>query len=101
MEGSLISPEVLGAYAADAAREVEGVDGLVENPLSRSKGVRVADEGGAVSVELHVALDAGANVAEVGRAIQVRVAEFLGRMAGLRPRSVDVVVAEIRPATRK
>jgi len=97
VEGSLISTDVLGTYAADAAREVAGVQGLVESPLSRSKGVRVVEDGGGISVELHVAVDSGTNIPEVGRAIQDRVVEFLVRMAGVRPRSVDVVVAEIRP----
>jgi len=97
----VISADVLAAYAADAAREVDGVHGLVENPLTRTKGVRVVeDDGSAVAVELHLAVDWGTNVPEVGRAVQDRVAEFLVRMAGVRPRSVDVVVVEIRPPAR-
>ena len=98
MEGhSSISAEVLGSYAADAAREVEGVHGLVEGPLPRHKGVRVTESDGAVAVELHVALDWGTSVPDAGHAVQGRVAEFLARMADVRPASVDVVVAEIRP----
>ncbi|HXY16983.1 MAG TPA: Asp23/Gls24 family envelope stress response protein [Gaiellaceae bacterium] len=97
MEGSLISADVLGTYAADAACEVEGVRGLVDNPLTRSRGVRVVEEEGAIAIELQLAIDAATNVPEVGRAVQERVAEFLVRMAGVRPRSVDVVIAVIRP----
>ena len=98
MEGhSSISAEVLGSYAADAAREVEGVHGLVESPLARHRGVRVTDESGAVAVELHVALDWGTSIPDAGAAVQRRVAEFLARMADVRPQSIDVVVAEIRP----
>ncbi len=91
MEGhSSISAEVLGSYAADAAREVEGVHGLVEGPLPRHKGVRVTESDGAV-------VDCGTSVSDAGHAVQGRVAEFLARMADVRPASVDVVVAEIRP----
>ena len=98
MEGhSSISAEVLGSYAADAAREVDGVHGLVESPLARHKGVRVTESDGAVAVELHVALDPRASASEAGAAVQRRVAEFLARMADVRPASIDVVVAEIRP----
>ena len=92
-----ISADVLGSYIADAAREVDGVHGLVEGPLARTKGVRVTGDEGAVAVELHVALDWGANVADVGGAVQQRVVEFLERMADVRPVSVDVVVDEICP----
>ena len=98
MEGhSSISAEVLGSYAADAAREVDGVHGLVESPLARHKGVRVTEGDGAVAIELHVGLDWGTSVPDAGVAVQRRVAEFLARMADVRPTSIDVVVAEIRP----
>jgi uncharacterized alkaline shock family protein YloU len=98
MEGqSTISAEVLGSYAADAAREVDGIHGLVEGGLHRHRGVRVEERDGAVSLELHVALASGANVEAVGRAVQERVADYLARMADVRPEAVDVVVAEIGP----
>jgi uncharacterized alkaline shock family protein YloU len=96
MEGhATISTDVLGSYAADAAREVEGVRSLVESALHRQRGVRVDERDGVVSLELEVALERGANVEEVARAVQERVAAYLGRMADVRPGSVDIVVAEI------
>ena len=98
---SSISAEVLGSYAADAAREVDGVHGLVESPLARHKGVRVTESDGAVAVELHVALDWGTSVPDAGAAVQRRVAEFLARMADVRPTLIDVVVAEIRAPAGK
>jgi len=94
---SSISAEVLGSYAADAAREVDGVHDVVESPLGRHKGVRVTETDGAVSLELHLALDWGVSVAEAGAEVQQRVSGFLARMADVRPASIDVVVAEIRP----
>jgi uncharacterized alkaline shock family protein YloU len=91
MEGhSLISPEVLARYAADAAREVPGVTGLVEGAL-RHKGVRV--DGGVV--ELHLAVGWGVSIPDVGATVQQRVVEYLGRMADVRPAAVNVVVDEI------
>jgi uncharacterized alkaline shock family protein YloU len=94
---SSISAEVLASYAADAAREVDGVHSLVESPLARHKGVRVSGAQDSVAVELHLAVDWGQDAVEVGKAVQVRVAEFLARMTDTRPASVDVVVDEIRP----
>jgi uncharacterized alkaline shock family protein YloU len=87
-----ITPEVLARYAADAAREVGGVRALV----GRSGGVRVSGENGVV-VELHLAVDWGASIPEVGRAVQRRVAEYLGTMADARPQRVNVIVDEIGP----
>jgi uncharacterized alkaline shock family protein YloU len=92
-----ISGDILARYAADAAREVEGVRGLIESPLARQKGVRVLEESGAVRLELHLEVEWGASIPALGRAVQERVAEYLGRMAQVAPARVDVVVDEIRP----
>jgi uncharacterized alkaline shock family protein YloU len=90
-----ISSDILASYAADAAREVEGVRGLVESTLYRHKGVRIVEEDGHVRVELHLAIDWGASIPDVGREVQRRVAAYLTRMASVAPESVDVVVDEI------
>ena len=96
MEGrARISADVLASYAADAAREVPGVRGLVESRLPRRRGVRVSSEDGRVALELHLNVDWGASIPAVGRAVQQRVADYLERMADVRPASVDVVVDEI------
>jgi uncharacterized alkaline shock family protein YloU len=87
-----ISSDILASYAADAAREVEGVRGLVESTLHRHKGVRVVEDNGRVRLELHLALDWGASAPAVGREVQQRVAEYLARMASVEPAAVDVVI---------
>jgi len=92
-----ISTDILASYAADAAREVEGVRGLVESALHRHKGVRIVDEDGRVRVELHVAVEWGASIPEVGREVQERVAAYLDQMANVDPEAVDVVVDQIGP----
>jgi uncharacterized alkaline shock family protein YloU len=94
---SLISADILARYAADAACDVDGVRGVVDGPRPRHRGVKVTDDGGRVSLELHLAVEWGANVADVGRSVQARVADYLGRMADVVPVSVDVVVDEIGP----
>ena len=98
MEGhSVISPDILASYAADAAREVSGVRGLVESSLHRHRGVRIVEDDGAVGVELHLAVEWGADVPALGAEVQRRVTAYLGRMAEVTPASVDVVVHEIDP----
>ena len=95
MEGNAsVATDVLASYAADAAREVEGVAGLVEGRLPRQGAVRVSGEDGVI-VELHLELAWGAPARQVGEEVQRRVADYLERMAGARPRTVDVVVDEI------
>jgi uncharacterized alkaline shock family protein YloU len=91
---STISSDILASYAADAAREVDGVHGLVESTLHRHKGVRVVEDNGRVRLELHLALDWGASAPAVGREVQQRVAEYLARMASVEPAAVDVVIDE-------
>jgi uncharacterized alkaline shock family protein YloU len=90
---SVISADVLASYAADAAREVVGVSELV------GKGVKIARDEGRVGVELHLALEWGANAGTVGEEVQARVADCLARMADVRPETVDVVVDEWRSAS--
>jgi uncharacterized alkaline shock family protein YloU len=96
MEGQAsISADILARYAADAAREVPGVRGVVESPLPGRRGVRVANEDGEVRVELHLTVDWGAEIPRLGREVQTRVREYLLRMADVEPAVVDVVVDEV------
>ena len=93
-----ISTDILARYAADAAREVEGVRDLVESHLHRHRGAKVVEEDGVRRVELHLEVEWGASIPDVGRAVQRRVRDYLARMADVEPASVDVVVAEVGPA---
>jgi uncharacterized alkaline shock family protein YloU len=87
-----ISTEILARYAADAAREVEGVRGLAESPLPRRHAVRVSEPGGAVRLELHLVTEWGASIPAVGRRVQERVREYLRHMADVEAATVDIVV---------
>jgi uncharacterized alkaline shock family protein YloU len=93
-----ISNDVLARYAADAAREVKGVVATVEGGgFSRGRGVRVSAADDSVSVEIRLALEWGSDAQAVARAVQARVADYLGRMADVTLRAVDVIVDEIGP----
>ena len=95
MEGQAsISADILARYAADAATEVEGVRGLVGR-----RGVKVEGENGTVRVELHLEVEWGAAILEVGRTVQQRVGEYLAHMADVDAVEVEVVVDEIGPST--
>ena len=92
-----ISTEILARYAADAAREVDGVRGLADSPLPRRHAVRVSGENGAVRVELHLVTEWGASIPAVGRRVQERVREYLRSMADVEPAAVEVVVDAVGP----
>jgi uncharacterized alkaline shock family protein YloU len=94
MEGTAsVAGDVLASYAADVAREVEGVAGLVEGRLPRQGAVRISVDDGVL--ELHLELARGAAAQQVGAVVQRRVADYLEQMAGARPTAVDVVIDEI------
>ena len=92
-----ISTDILARYAADAAREVVGVRGLSESPIPGRRGVRIGDQDGDVRVELHLVVEWGASIPELGRGVRQRVREYLRKMADVEPAVVDVVVDEVGP----
>jgi uncharacterized alkaline shock family protein YloU len=85
-----ISTEILARYAADAASEVEGV-----RRSGGRRGVKVGEEDGVVRVEVQLAVDWGTSIPTVGRTVQARVREYLGRMADVEPQVVDVTIDEV------
>jgi uncharacterized alkaline shock family protein YloU len=86
MDGhSVISPEVLARYAADAAAEVPGVH------TKQRRGARVNGD----VVDVHVVVDYGANVPDVARQVQRRVLDYLAQMADAKPSAVNVIVDDI------
>jgi uncharacterized alkaline shock family protein YloU len=87
-----ISTEILARYAADAAREVEGVHGLADSSLPRRRAVRVSGTDDAVRVELHVVTEWGVSIPAVGKLVQERVRDYLRNMADVEPVAVEVVV---------
>ena len=89
-----VARDVLARYAADAAREAEGVRRLVPDRLRRHDGIRVTGEDD-VAIEVHVGVEAGVSIPALGRDLQQRVAEYLERMTGTAPATVDVFVHEI------
>jgi uncharacterized alkaline shock family protein YloU len=92
-----ISTEILARYAADAAREVDGVRGLADSPLPRKHSVRVSGGNGAVRIELHLVTEWGTSIPAVGRLVQERVREYLRKMADIEPAVVEVVVDAVGP----
>jgi uncharacterized alkaline shock family protein YloU len=91
MEGhASISADILSRYAADAAREVDGVRGLAGR-----RPARISESDGRVTVEVHVGVEWDASIPVVGRQVQDRVRSYLERMTELDLAGVNVVVDEV------
>lgn len=84
-----IATDILARYAADAAREVDGV-----RAISGRRGVRISGKE-TTRVEIHVVVERGVSIPRLGAAVQKRVRGYLASMADLEPASVDVVVDAI------
>lgn len=83
-----ISAAILARYAADAAGRVPGVLGLTGR-----RGAKIAEG----RVEMHIEVEWGAVIPDVGTQVRESVREYLGRMADLHPADVEVVVDRIGP----
>lgn len=98
-----IAADVFTHVAGDAATRCFGVKGMVgkESGIyqllrreSMSKGVFVTfdDDDNTVSVELHIAVDQGVNLAATGRAIINEVSYKVSQATGVIVKKVDVYV---------
>ena len=85
-----IATDVLERYAADAAREAPGVSRLVGRHA-----VHVARDDARIAVEIHLGVEWGASIPDVGRTVQERVRAYLKRMTDLDLAAVDVVVDDV------
>ena len=102
-----ITSEVFTNLAGDAATNCFGVKGMAGRskeggPLqllrreSMSKGVDVQfNDDGSISLELHIGVDQGVNIAAVSRSIMNEVSYKLQTATGVRVQNVDVYVDTI------
>jgi uncharacterized alkaline shock family protein YloU len=98
-----ISHAVIAAYAAAAAREVDGVHALTGGHLARLErrgdpdrlGVRVTNAGDAVDLELHLVTGWDAPIPTVAAAVERSVRAYLASMVDLDVAAVSVVVDDV------
>ncbi len=103
-----ISHAVIATYAAAAALEVDGVDGLAAgglrgersaDPERASRGVRVVADGDGVALDLHLVVGWGACIPAVAERVERQVRAYLASMIDLDLARVSILVDEIaRPA---
>ena len=65
-------------------------------PRNRAQGITVSGDGDSVSLDLHVVVEYGLNLAEVASSVSNRVAYEVERLTGLPVRAVEVHVDDVR-----
>lgn len=98
-----VSPEVLLTIARLTALKVEGVNRMSNVPGGVNRlfqrglgdGVRLEVHNDTISADLFLVLNAGYNVRDVSRQVQMRVARALGEMVGMRVGQVNIHIEDI------
>jgi uncharacterized alkaline shock family protein YloU len=101
MEGRIfISSDAITQIVGETARECYGVVGMGGPkwlPERVKKGIEIArDEEGGVTIDLHVVVEYGLNLAEVASTVRNRVGYEVGRLTGLPVRAVEVHIEGAR-----
>ncbi|MDX6469824.1 MAG: hypothetical protein QOF75_1627 [Gaiellaceae bacterium] len=103
-----IASEAIAQIVGETARECYGVVGMaarggpVGKLLGRRErstlGIQIAREAGGdgVTIDLHVVVEYGLNLAEVASTIRNRVSYEVGRLTGLPVRAVEVHIDDVR-----
>jgi uncharacterized alkaline shock family protein YloU len=99
-----ISSEAIAQIVGETALECYGVVGmkrslrgqLARAARGRPPGVEIGREGGEVTIDVHVVVEYGLNLAEVASSVGNRVAYEVGRLTGLPVGAVEVHVDDVR-----
>lgn len=94
-----ISSDAIAQVVAEVARESYGVVGMAGPkwlPARAKRGIDVGREGDAVTVDVHVVVEYGLNLAEVASTLRNRVGYEVERLTGLPVRSVEVHIEGVR-----
>jgi uncharacterized alkaline shock family protein YloU len=109
-----ISSDAIGRIVGETARECYGVVGMagrlpagmrpVGKLLARRErlthGIQIGrDDEGGVTIDLHVVVEYGLNLAEVASTVRNRVTYEVGRLTGLPVRAVEVHIDDVRRST--
>jgi len=94
-----IASEAIAQIVGETARECYGVVAMAGPkwlPERARKGIEITRAGEEVTIDLHVVVEYGLNLAEVASSIRNRVSYEVERMTGLRVRAVEVHVDGVR-----
>ena len=94
-----ISSEAIAHIVGETARECYGVVAMAGRkwvPERPTRGIEIRREGDGMTIDLHVVVEYGLNLAEVASTVRNRVAYEVGRLTGLPVRTVEVHIDDVR-----
>jgi uncharacterized alkaline shock family protein YloU len=94
-----ISSDVIARIVGETARECYGVVAMAGRkwlPDRPTRGIEIGRDGDDVTIDLHVVVEYGLNLAEVASTIRNRVGYEVNRLTGLPVRAVEVHIDDVR-----
>ena len=94
-----ISSDAIAHIVGETARECYGVVGMAGRRRLRdrpTRGVEIGGNGDGVTIDLHVVVEYGLNLAEVAATVRNRVAYEVERQTGLTVAAVEVRIEDVR-----
>ncbi len=94
-----ISSDAIAHIVGETARECYGVVAMAGRkwlPERPTQGIHIARDGDAVTIDLHVVVEYGLNLAEVASTVRNRVAYEVNRLTGLPVNAVEVHIDDVR-----
>ena len=94
-----ISSDAIARIVGETARECYGVVGMAGRkwmPDRATRGIEIGGNGDGVTIDLHVVVEYGLNLAEVASTIRNRVSYEVERLTGLSVRAVEVHIDDVR-----
>jgi uncharacterized alkaline shock family protein YloU len=97
----VISSQAIARIVGETARECYGVVAMAGRrwlPDRPTRGIEIRREGDEVTIDLHVVVEYGLNLAEVASTVRNRVGYEVNRLTGLPVRAVEVHIDDVRRA---
>ena len=94
-----ISGDAIAQIVAETVRESYGVVAMAGPkwlPARPTRGIEIGRDGDAVTVDVHVVVEYGLNLAEVASTLRNRVGYEVERLTGLPVRAVEVHIEDVR-----
>jgi uncharacterized alkaline shock family protein YloU len=97
----VISSQAIAHIVGETARECYGVVGMAGRRKLRdrpTRGIEIRREGEEVTIDLHVVVEYGLNLAEVASTVRNRVGYEVQRLTGLPVGAVEVHIDDVKRA---
>jgi uncharacterized alkaline shock family protein YloU len=97
----VISSQAIAHIVGETARECYGIVAMAGRrwlPDRPTRGIEIRREGDEVTIDLHVVVEYGLNLAEVASTVRNRVGYEVHRLTGLPVRAVEVHIDDVRRA---